>query len=304
MMTEPVQSLPLDSRLEGYLIEQRLGGGGFSNVYLARDLACGRLVVIKEFFPARLAARVGPRILAKSPHHDRMFQQARRLFFQEASLLASLDHPNIAHIMRLFTANGTIYAVMAFEQGETLHQHLKRHTGKPHERFLRTLFCAVLDGLSVMHSRGLLHLDIKPGNIYLRQGKTPQLLDFGAAHKLVHESNAPATVISPGYSPIEQSSRGTLGPWTDIYALGATLRTCLDGEPPPPARTRAERDGLVPAAVAFRGRYSAELLGAIDAAMAPDPRTRPRSAAALRAALDLPATGSLALRLRRLFAPT
>jgi len=284
--------LPNGIQVDDYVIERKLGGGGFSIVYLARALHTDETVVIKEYMPSKLARRTETLTVgAIDDNSAERFAHGRRLFFQEASTLATLRHPNIVNVVNFFRANGTVYMVMRYEEGANLQGYIKRHRGNLSETFLRTVFPPLLDGLRLIHSRGLLHLDIKPGNIHLRQGASPLLLDFGAVHEMMHTRQFQATqVVTPGFSPIEQlDPGGYMGPWTDIYAIGATMRTCMEGKAPPPSVKRREQDTMRPAAVAFRKRYPSALLEAIDWAMEVDPLCRPQSVDDLLAAFELPA---------------
>lgn len=281
-------ALPKGTRLDRYLIDKTLGGGGFSVVYHARDLDTGEPVVIKEYIPNRLSQRRKDLSVApKSEADTSRFNRGRMLFFQEASALATLKHPNIVNVLSFFRANGTVYMVMEYQDGKNLQAYLSARRGNLSEKFLRTVFPPLLDGLAAIHSQDLLHLDIKPGNIHIRPGGQPLLLDFGAVHGFPQSRQSqPGQVVSPGFSPIEQYEvNGYVGPWTDIYAFGATMRTCIDGKPPPPAKQRHERDNLRSARSAFRKRYSDSLLAAIDWAMEVDPMLRPQSVAEFRTAL-------------------
>jgi serine/threonine protein kinase len=145
----------------------------------------------------------------------------------------------------------------------------------------------VLDALNLIHSRGQLHLDIKPSNIHLRPGGNPLLLDFGAVHQFATtRSQQPSQVVTPGFSPLEQYyASGYVGPWSDVYAIGASMRACLDGKPPPSAIERHARDTLKPAVGLYRRRYPSYLLEAVDWAMEVDPLLRPQNAGALLAVL-------------------
>lgn len=271
--------LPPGTRLDEYTITRTLGGGGFSNVYLATEDASGRAIVIKEYMPARLARRQADgSVVPESADAERRFQSGRTLFFQEARTLAKLKHPNIVEVTNFFNANGTVYMVMAYEEGKNLQHYITRRRGRLSEQFLLTVFPQLLDGLRRMHRLGYLHLDIKPSNVHLRPGGRPLLLDFGAAHhRQASRQTHPGLVITAGFSPIEQYDHGYLGPWTDLYAIGATMRTCIDGQPPPDARERHERDELRPAAALFRRQYSSQLMEALDWAMEVDPLLRPQS---------------------------
>jgi len=297
MATSPLKTaqtqLPPGTRLEHYVIEEVIGGGGFSIVYRARDGQTRAAVVIKEYMPARLAVR-GPNhfVAAVDEGSVERFAQGKRLFFQEASTLATLKHPNIVNVTNFFRANGTVYMVMEYEDGVNLHAYIKKHKRNLSETFLRTVFLPLLDGLRTIHSQGLLHLDIKPGNIHLRPGGSPLLLDFGAVHEMMHTRQfQPNQVVTPGFSPIEQlDPGGYVGPWTDIYALGATIRTCMAGTPPPSSTKRRERDTMRPATSAFKKRYSSVLLETVDWAMEVDPLLRPQNVEQVMEALNQVAT--------------
>lgn len=288
-MSKHAHSLPVGTHLENYVIERVLGVGGFSVVYLAGDQASKLKVVIKEYMPKRLATRGAHGTVTPRTKQDAdLFVQGRRLFLQEATALAKLRHPNIVHVFNFFQAHDTVYLVMAYEEGVNLGTYVQTHNGSLSERLIRTVFPGLLKALQVLHSKGLLHLDIKPNNIHLCQGGRPLLLDFGAVHqRRLSRKHQQHQVVTPGFSPIEQyKPSGYMGPWTDIYAIGATMRTCIEGKQPPAAIERLEKDALVPAATAFKRRYSKSLLEAIDWAMEVDPLLRPQSVDELLAALE------------------
>ncbi len=288
-MLNNVQPLPNGGQLDRYRILRHLGGGGFSLVYLADDPESGNQVVIKEYLPTRLATRAPDKgVVPLDESKERRFNRGRALFLQEANALATLKHPTIVRVTGFFRANGTVYMVMDYEPGKNLQRCIGERRGNLTEVFLRTVFPPLLDGLELIHSQDLLHLDIKPGNIHIIQGGKPLLLDFGAVHGFPQSRReAPGQVLSPGFSPIEQADPfGYVGPWTDLYALGATMRACIEGRPPPPADDRHARDSLKPARSAFKRRYSEPLLAAIDWAMEVDPLLRPQTVAEFRAALD------------------
>ncbi len=282
--------LPSGTHLDNYVIEHALGGGGFSIVYLAHVVDSEIKVIIKEYMPRKLAER-GDDGLTVKPREESardQFSHGQRLFLQEASALANLKHPNIVHVINFFRDNGTVYMVMEYEQGINLLDYIKRHGGGLSEQFIRTVFLPLLDGLRLIHAKGLLHLDIKPGNIFLRPGGRPLLLDFGAVHEMQQSRKAmPGQVLTPGFSPVEQSTQGGyVGPWTDIYAIGATMRACIDGKAPPPAQERYMQDTMQPAMDQYRRGYSKALLKAVDWAMEVNPELRPQKVDDLLEALD------------------
>lgn len=279
-MDKPLQSLPPGTQVDDYEVEATLGGGGFGVVYLARELATNRRVVIKEYMPGKLARRVeGWTVIPEAGAQAELFHRGLMMFLQEAKILATLKHPSIVNVINFFRANGTVYTAMEYEAGKNLRDYIGARGGQLSESFLRTVFPALLDGLKLIHSRGYLHLDIKPGNIHIRPGGRPLLLDFGAVHRL-HQSRRvqPGRVVTPDFAPIEQCEPdGYVGPWSDIYAVGATMRTCIEGRPPPPSTERREKDTMRPAVQCFKKRYSHGILQAIDQAMEVDPLLRPQS---------------------------
>jgi serine/threonine protein kinase len=283
-MKKNSNSLPNDTRIDGYTIRKTLTRGGFSVIYLATDTNNGGRIILKEYMPSRLATRdADMHVIARDDDTLEHFRHGRKLFLQEASALASLKHPNIVNVVNFFSANGTVYIAMEYAQGQNLQAYIKKHRGYLSEQFMRTVFPPLLDALRTIHNTGFLHLDIKPGNIHLRPGGKPLLLDFGAVHPIMQtRSNQPTQVVTPGFSPIEQyTNRGYLGPWTDIYAFGATMRTCIEEKAPDTAPQRHENDRMRPTSDLYRKRYSKELLKAIDWAMEVDPLLRPQSVDAL-----------------------
>jgi len=289
VMNSPDNSLPPGTRLDEFVIERILGGGGFSIVYLAKSTRDNSTVVIKEYMPSSLATRdENMSVIPSAEQHTERFNHGRRLFFQEASTLTTLKHPNIVNVINFFRQNGTVYMVMEFEEGVNMQTYIKKHNGNLSEPFIKAVFLPLLDGLQMIHSRGLLHLDIKPSNIHLRTGARPLLLDFGAVHEMMQTRQfQPNQVITPGFSPIEQlDPGGYVGPWTDIYAIGATMRACIEGVSPPPSPRRREKEILRPAVSAFKKKYSHYLLEAVDWAMEVDPLLRPQTVDKLIEALN------------------
>ncbi len=273
--------------LDCYRITKLIGSGGFSLIYLAEDEDTHDKVAIKEYLPKRFGTRLdGLAVAVVKEEKHQSFQRGRRLFYQEARVLATLRHPNIVHVRNCFLANNTAYLVMNYEPGKNLGRYIKKRKGGLSSNFLMTVFPPLLDALELIHSRQHLHLDIKPSNIHLRPGGNPLLLDFGAAYHLDDVGEKKAQVVTPGFSPIEQYyASAQVGPSTDVYAVGATMRACIEGKPPPSAVERDAKDELTPAIEAFNQNYPREILESIDWAMQLAAADRPRSAGELRDAM-------------------
>lgn len=287
-MTITRHNLEAGTRVDCYQIKQLVGAGGFSLIYLAEDEDTGDEVIIKEFFPKKLATRVeaGTAVTAAGQKVGH-FNQGKKLFYQEAKVLASLRHPNIVQVLNFFLANNTAYLVMVYERGKNLGDYIKKRGGGLSTDFMLTVFVPVLDALSLIHSQSLLHLDIKPNNLHLRTGGHPILLDFGAVHQFATtRQNQSAQVITAGFSPIEQYySGGYVGPWSDVYAIGASMWTCVSGKAPPPAIERHAQERMKPAVEEFKNRYPRYLLECIDWSLEVDPLLRPQNASELLNAL-------------------
>lgn len=282
--------LPPGFRLADCRIERKLSQGGFSVVYLARD-ASGGPQAIKEYLPAGMARRgADGAAVEPDPAHQAAFNTGMKCFFDEGRILAGIDHPNVVRVLDFFRANGTVYLAMRYEEGETLKEHARRLGERGDtvpEDFLRNVFVRLLAGLREVHARKLLHLDIKPANIYLRTDGHPVLLDFGAARQGLDPAAGLNAVLTPGFAaPEQQGSNEPLGPWTDIYSVGATLYDCLAGDAPPPADRRLVRDEFEPAVRRWGRRYSLQLLELIDWCLMLPAAQRPQSVYALQKVLS------------------
>ncbi len=274
--------------LHHYRITKTLGGGGFSIVYLADDTKKNHPVVIKEYLPSnRATRRDGETVESLSTDTASSFNTGIKRFFDEVTALSKISHPNIVRVTDFFRENNTVYMVMKYEEGKDLRWYIKRHDGQLSEKFIRTVFPKLLEGLRELHNRRLLHLDIKPANVYLRPGGSPLLLDFGAAQSaLVGEWRLGPHTLTRGFAPLEQHLRGHVGPWTDMYAIGATMWACMCGKAPPSAIERAEKDTYKPAVRSFARRYSRPLLEAVDWCLQMDQLDRPQKVDDLLAAFN------------------
>ena len=279
-MTLQNNQLPKGSKLTHYVISSTISAGGFGIVYLAVDSRNNETVVIKEYLPNRFAQRDAHyKVVPKADDCKGKLYEGLQLFLLEVSALKKLDHPNIVRLTDSFGAFGTEYLVMAYTPGENLQNLITKYKGGFKEKVLRKIFPPMIDGLRQVHDNNLVHLDIKPGNILIQKDNSPILLDFGAViRKDMSRTMQPNPVITAGFSPVEQHNlKGYCGPWTDIYAVGATMRACIEGKAPPKAPDRQVTDKMKPAAIAFKRKYSPELLEAIDWAMEVDPTLRPQN---------------------------
>jgi len=287
MSSQANQPLPEGFQLENYRILRLLASGGFSFVYLAHD-ENETPVAVKEYLPATLALRTSDSPLPVVPEENLpTFRYGLKCFFEEGRALASLSHPNVVRVLNFFRANDTVYLVMRYERGRTLQEHIHKKSGPIREDWLRTTFAQLLNGLREVHSNKLLHLDIKPGNIYVRNDGNPVLIDFGAARQtLTVDGLKLPPMFTPGFaSPEHHRERDKLGPWSDIYSIGASMYSCLAGTGPPVATQRMEKDKMTSARKGWAGKYSAELLDTIDWCLRMNHLERPQSVFALQKAL-------------------
>ena len=314
-------TLPAGFRLHEYRIDSVLGQGGFGVTYLATDVNLNAPVAIKEYMPEEIAFRTSDSsVMPNATRHRDRYQQGLESFLVEAQTLATFRHSSIVRVARFFEAHHTAYMVLDYVRGAPFKTWWPEHKAIG-EKALVELLHPLLDGLAAVHAAGFLHRDIKPDNIQVRtEDGRLVLLDFGSAGKAVALADQSAVVVTPGYAPIEQYGFGEQGPWTDLYALAATLHWAITGRRPPDAEIRTSDPlALIPAAQVGNGRFGAAFLAAIDWALQPDPANRPRTVAEFRRALfadhsaslglqevltqgDTPKQGGLA-RLRRVFSP-
>lgn len=287
MAPQANQPLPNGHVLEEYTIDHQLSLGGFSIVYLATN-PDGKQVAIKEYIPNSLALRCSGQTKPEvSAEHLGAFRYGMKCFFEEGRALAKLSHPNVIRVLNFFRANDTVYLVMEYEHGRTLHEFIQKHQGHISERFIRGVFTRMLNGLREVHAHKLLHLDLKPSNIYLRSDNTPVLIDFGAARQtLLTDQPMLKPMYTPGFaSPEHYGTRKDLGPWSDIYSVGASMYACLAGYAPQAADERQKKDTLVPAMVQWEGQFSDRMLEIIDWCLNLNHLYRPQSVFALQKAL-------------------
>lgn len=302
--------LPIGTRIANYRIVKKLASGGFSSVYLAQD-PHGMAVAIKEYLPAALAYRLPGQLTPSVPsEHQAAYKLGLKCFFDEGLALAKITHPNVVRVRNFFREHQTVYMVMEYVSGQTLQDRIlqssapssaamaaRREQRVLSESMICRLFQGVLCGLREVHIHRLLHLDIKPGNIYLRSDEIPILLDFGAARQaLVAEQPLRQAMYTPGFAAPElYGKRGQLGPWTDIYSIGAAMYACMTGMPPPDASVRQNgEDPLAERLNGLRGLYTGDLIALVKHCLQLVPEARPQSIFQLQKCLRQQKVGACA----------
>lgn len=250
IQTEP-HHLRMGTRLNNrYLIQGVLGEGGFGITYVGMDEVLCQKVAVKEFFPRGAITRNNQQtneVVSVYGTKAANFHQGEEKFLQEARTLAQFN--NVAGVVRVqdfFRENGTAYIVMEYLEGITLKQYLQTY-GPISVEEMQNIFAPILEALDKIHQNGVIHRDISPDNIMCLPEGEAKLMDFGAARDYTDYSEEGLSVIlKMGFAPIEQyDSHGKQGPWTDIYALGATMYQCLTGRKPDDATKRSLEDTLV-----------------------------------------------------------
>ena len=293
-MSKPKPSpLAPDTVIGDYRVVRRISAGGFGIVYLARD-AQDQQVAIKEYLPASLATRGPDDPLPKVAQEKLpLYRLGLKSFFEEGRALAQISHPSVVSVLNFFRENETVYMVMNYLEGDTLQDFIitaREQKARKifRESTIRSLFDEVLRGLRIAHQHKMLHLDIKPANIFITNDNRAVLIDFGAAREVLNkETHFVRPMYTPGFAAPEMYKRdASLGPWTDIYAVGACVYACMQGYPPNDAPQRQEKDRLAVALSRLRGVYSDHLIEVVQWCMALDPLTRPQSVFALQQELN------------------
>ncbi len=245
---QPFLALPMGTLLNGrYMTGKVLGVGGFGITYLCYDLTLEIKVAIKEYMPSSLATRHSDKYsVALTGRGQEDYQNGMERFLDEARILAKLQNtPNIVSVQNYFKENNTAYFVMEYVEGMSLKAYIASQGGKiPYDQAL-TILMPVMLALTQVHALNLTHRDISPDNIFITARGESKLLDFGAARSSSVEKKSMSVILKHGYAPEEQySSKGKQGPWTDVYAMGATLYRCVTGELPPDSIIRIHNDTL------------------------------------------------------------
>ncbi|MGP0057881.1 MAG: protein kinase domain-containing protein [Beijerinckiaceae bacterium] len=275
------------SLLLQYRIVKILGSGGFGVTYLARDEKLEKLFAIKEYFPSDFAFRKGGTVRPKTDYADD-FLWGKERFLDEAQIMARFIHPNIVRVIQFLEAHNTAYIVEEYEGPRSLAAWLSEIESPPKQTELDLLVEPLLDALDVLHRNDVVHRDVAPDNIHIRDDGSPVLLDFGSARDLVAQGTRPmSAVVKPWYSPPEQYSMRAerQGAWSDIYSLAATLYHAVTGTRPEDATERMLADEYVPVGEAAKESYRESFLAAIDWGLKLVPADRPQTIGEWRIAL-------------------
>lgn len=277
-----------------YRVDGYLASGGFGNTYVVTNIQFGERYAIKEFFLKGVTERDqnATTISLSNQENAAIFEAQREKFKKEAVRLRKLSSPNIVCVHDLFEENGTAYYVMDFVDGENLRDLLARKGHPLDEATVWKLFEQVLNALEVVHGHSLFHLDLKPANLMLDRCGEVKLIDFGASKQMKPDSGATtSTAVSytNGYAPREQMEQALdkFGPWTDFYALGATLYYLLtDHKPPLPSDIDDDMTEDKHEALAMPDTVSDGMRRLVLWLMATDRRKRPQSVAEIRRVLN------------------
>ena len=286
-------SLPPDTVIGGYRVLNKISAGGFGVVYLAVDDQ-GQQVAIKEYLPSALTTRAAGELVPQVPPEKlSLYRLGLKSFFEEGRSLAQISHASVVSVLNFFRQNETVYMVMNYLEGATLQDFIvtARDLKKQkvfRESTIRSLFDEILRGLRIVHQHKMLHLDLKPANIFITDDNKAVMIDFGAAREVLNkEGNFTRPMYTPGFAAPEMYRRdSTMGPWTDVYAIGACIYSCMQGYPPNDAPQRLEKDRLTLSLTRMRGVYSDNLIEVVEWCMSLDPLSRPQSVFALQKELS------------------
>ena len=242
-------AVPIGTILDGrYLIGKVLGVGGFGITYLGYDLTLDYKVAVKEYMPSGFATRGEDKytLQVTSSSQQQAYDEGLDKFLSEARTLAKFHNtPHVVSVQDFFKENNTAYFVMEYVDGESLKDYLDKNGGRVSFAAASNILMPIMEALSKVHAQGLIHRDISPDNISITSTGEPKLLDFGAARSAYAENKSVSVILKHGLAPIEQySNHGNMGPWTDVYAMGATLYRSITGILPPESIERIHADSI------------------------------------------------------------
>lgn len=291
-MIEQRSMLPIGTILHGtYRVEEYLSSGGFGNTYVVTNVQFDEAYALKEFFMKGISQREGQTTVSVSnADNQQQFESQREKFKKEARRLRKLQNGHIVHVHDLFEENGTAYYVMDLLDGESLSARMKRTKRPMTEQEVLSVLPQVLSALKEVHAQQIWHLDLKPGNIMTDHQGNAVLIDFGASKQMDatqgYTGTSTALCYTPGYAPSEQIDGNIkrIGPWTDFYALGATLYNLLTSLQPP-----STSDVMMEGAEAFSfpPSVSSEMQQLVVWMMSARPAARPQSVEEIEQRLSL-----------------
>ncbi len=314
----PADALPAGTRLEDYEIDCVIARSAIALVYRAQDRTSLQTVAIKEFLPTGLAMRGDDgQVVPRETMHEQTLQHGRQVFLDEAKALESCEHACLMPVLRVLECNRTAYKVMPYCPGPTLLEHRQNMATAPTDRLLRTWIDGLLGALAQLHDKGRVHGAVSPGNILMLADNRPGLLDSDAVYAAILSDRTRSMIaaLEPCFAPQEQcepAPERPVGPWTDLYALAATMRFCVSGQLPgafahrsrgawSESAGRPQADAHEPA-----GAEVPPWLKSLDACLADAARKRPRSVAQLRRllAIDTPKSAAAVPSAAAELAPT
>lgn len=245
-LQEPPFALPYETIIHGrYLIQEVLGHGGFGLTYRGIDLKeNSRIVAIKEYFPSNSAVRIPGKVQVDVRASEKFYREEMDKFLQEARIIYHCDTKHILKIYSLFEENNTAYYVMEYLQGKDLKQLVKDNDNKLEWKSYKPILYDILEALSEVHRKGIIHRDISPDNIFICDDGCAKLIDFGTARDVTDKKTF-SVILKKGFAPPEQYLKhGNQGPWTDVYAIAGTSYRVLTGVMPPESVERQRVDTL------------------------------------------------------------
>lgn len=286
-------ALPPGYRFDEFEIQEVIDSTNTGIIYRAWDHQLERQVAIREFMPRALTVRSdNMRLVLRSKHDSVAFNAGLNSFIQEARQLAHFNHPNLLQVLRFWTLNETAYTATLFYSGISLAELQQQQPEIVDEAWLRHMLPMLCGALAALHDGGYIHRDLSLKSIQIQDNGIPLLLNFAASRRNTNGiSDESKTLLHPGFAPLEQYTEdleSKLGPWTDIYALGAVLYTLITGNVPQASVARSIQDACTPLTASRPEGYSPGLLLAVDRALALKPEDRPQSIAEFAALAEIP----------------
>lgn len=286
-------ALPPGYRFDEFEIQEVIDSTNTGIVYRAWDHQLERPIAIREFMPRALTVRSDDmRLVLRSKQDSTEFTTGLNRFIQEARQLAHFNHPNLLQVLRFWTLNETAYTATLFYSGISLAELQQQQPEIIDEAWLRRMLPMLCGALAALHSGGYIHRDLSLKSVQIQDSGIPLLLNFAASRRNVSGmSDESKTLLHPGFAPLEQYTEdleNQLGPWTDIYALGAILYTLIAGNTPQASVARSIQDTCAPLAQSQIEGYSTSLLQAIDKALSLKPEDRPQSIEEFATLADIP----------------